>query len=240
MLEFRARMIGLRMANSTHDPLKARVEAKWQEAGASNAKLAYINRWAAGNTALDLGTGHGVYARYLADRGFAVTGLDRNPTYSDDRITIVAQDIDDRLPFEDAAFDTVLMFDILEHLPDEAAVLAEVARVCKRRLIISVPHADDGFLPDYSLTYLHRIDRTHEREYTVASLSAALEQHGFHTLACRLEGLPHIPLVFSEFLAGPRWLKTAARYGITALFKLGLVRNTDIAGDVFWAGEKRH
>ncbi len=48
----------------------------------------------------------------------------------------------DRLPFADAAFDRVVVVDMLEHVPDEDAFVAELARVTKPggRLVVNTPH----------------------------------------------------------------------------------------------------
>lgn len=208
-------------------------------AGPSNVKAAAL-RWATGNTALDLGCGRGWYAAMLADRGFQVVGMDQANRVADSRVEVRVGPIQPPLPFADGAFSTALMFDILEHLDDEAGIMSEVARVCQRqgRVILSVPNADDTFLPNYGLTYLHRIDRTHLREYTLNGLPRHLESFGFRTLHCALEGRTHLPLVFSEFVRGPRPIKTLARYGITAMQKLGLVYNSQTAGDIHWVGER--
>ena len=44
------------------------------------------------------------------------------------------------LPFADDQFDLVLCLEVLEHLPDPAAGLAELARVSGRDIVVSVPH----------------------------------------------------------------------------------------------------
>ena len=204
----------------------------------SALKLAYIKEHAKGSTALDVGCGRGWYASALADAGFAVTGIDQFNRVEDGRITVLERDITAPLPFEDGQFDTVVMFDILEHLEDEAGILEEIARICRGRLILSVPHADDGFLPTYGLTYLHHVDDTHVREYLPDGLDALLTGYGFKTIRLSLEGQPTIPLVFSEFFRGGRFVQTLARYAITALNKIGILHNPSVAGDIFYVGER--
>jgi len=48
----------------------------------------------------------------------------------------------DHLPFPDATFDRVAVVDMLEHVPDEAAFAAELARVTKPGglLVVNTPH----------------------------------------------------------------------------------------------------
>jgi ubiquinone/menaquinone biosynthesis C-methylase UbiE len=43
------------------------------------------------------------------------------------------------LPFPSRSFDLVLAIEVLEHVPDPAAALAELDRLCRRDLVVSVP-----------------------------------------------------------------------------------------------------
>jgi len=54
------------------------------------------------------------------------------------------------LPYPDAAFDKIVLSEVLEHLPDDAGGLAEVCRVLKPggRIAITVPNHDYPFLWD--------------------------------------------------------------------------------------------
>ena len=49
-----------------------------------------------------------------------------------------------RLPFEDETFDAVTMFDLIEHVPDDAGAIREGLRVLKAGgyLLLSTPNAD--------------------------------------------------------------------------------------------------
>jgi ubiquinone/menaquinone biosynthesis C-methylase UbiE len=87
---------------------------------------------------LDAGSGTGRMARYLTDRGCTVTGLDLSPGM----LAMARRDHPDldvregsvtALPFEDDAFDGVLLWYSTIHLTDEElpVALAEVARVVR-------------------------------------------------------------------------------------------------------------
>ncbi|MEM9343599.1 MAG: bifunctional 2-polyprenyl-6-hydroxyphenol methylase/3-demethylubiquinol 3-O-methyltransferase UbiG [Pseudomonadota bacterium] len=91
-----------------------------------------------GTAVLDLGCAGGFMAEALDDRGARVTGIDP----AEDAIAAARRHADGRdirydvgvgeaLPYEDAAFDIVVCVDVLEHVADLDAVLAECARVLK-------------------------------------------------------------------------------------------------------------
>lgn len=76
-----------------------------------------------------------------------VTTLDIDPAHADapcnraDRVTFVEGDATD-LPFDDGQFDVVTQFDLLEHVPDDAAAAREAVRALRPggTLLISTPH----------------------------------------------------------------------------------------------------
>jgi SAM-dependent methyltransferase len=85
---------------------------------------------------LDAGTGTGANLRLLRAAGFTnVTGLDFSPEAirhcAEKGLGTVQQGDLCALPFGDDRFDLVLATDVLEHLDDDAAALAEIRRVLK-------------------------------------------------------------------------------------------------------------
>lgn len=107
---------------------------------------------APGDHVLDVACGTGIVARTAADAvgpTGSVTGLDLNPAMLD-VARRVRPDVAWRqgdaatLPFEDATFDVVTCQMALMFMPDRRRVLAELARVARRRVAVLVPAA----LPD--------------------------------------------------------------------------------------------
>jgi len=218
------------------ETMKARAETAtgkaWQSA-ASPTKLRYLNEYAIGRTALDIGTGYGFYAKYLLEKGFAVDAVDMDPR--PELPYPCKQGVASEIPFE-GRYDTVVMFDVLEHEPNEADALEELQRVVGNRLILSVPNANDTTLHPYNLTFKHHIDKTHHREYTVDELQQKLEAHGFQIITISTEGAVS-PAVFAEFVRFAP-LRVATKFVIKALAKLGVLKSDVLHADVYVVAEK--
>jgi 2-polyprenyl-3-methyl-5-hydroxy-6-metoxy-1,4-benzoquinol methylase len=97
---------------------------------------------------LDVGCGEGVLTGEWADRLDAgrVVGLDlEDPKLRAEwrgrarrNLEFVAGDATD-LPFATGEFDLATAIEVLEHVPDPEATIAEMARVARRHLLVSVP-----------------------------------------------------------------------------------------------------
>jgi SAM-dependent methyltransferase len=84
---------------------------------------------------LDLGCGDGHFASITFDRKIDV-GLDPwagplKQAAARGKYLLTVQSSGDKMPFEDASFQTVISNSVLEHIPDLDAVLLETARVLK-------------------------------------------------------------------------------------------------------------
>lgn len=96
---------------------------------------------------LDLGCAFGFATRMLKRRGFEAVGVDasaeyiRRASHADPTGTYLVCDAA-HVPLPDASFDGALFLDVMEHLPDDRAAVAEVARLLRPggTLVLSVPH----------------------------------------------------------------------------------------------------
>jgi SAM-dependent methyltransferase len=137
----------------------------------------------AGLRCLDLGSDNGVVSLLLRRGGGEWASADMTEESVASIRELVETDVHriqgQRLPFADAAFDRVVVVDMLEHVADDRAFVDELARVVKPggRLVVNTPH-----LKDTALRRLrHRLGLTDERHghvrpgYTLEALRALLE-----------------------------------------------------------------
>jgi SAM-dependent methyltransferase len=111
------------------------------------------------------------------------------------------------LPFPDGSFDVVVCSEILEHVPDLDAVLAEIARVLVKggRLYATMPNSlSDVWQPFHALC--RRVDQVegHLRRMTRPEFLTALQRHGLQPTRVRYRGFVLSALWYSTFIYNPR------------------------------------
>jgi SAM-dependent methyltransferase len=114
---------------------------------------------------LDLGSDNGVVSLLLRERGGTWASGDLTEEAVASIRSLVGEDVrlvsGDHLPFPAAAFDRVAVVDMLEHVPDDRAFAAELARITRPggRLVVNTPH-----LKQTALRRLrHRLGQTDEK-----------------------------------------------------------------------------
>ena len=140
---------------------------------ASPKSINFVARHA-GRKILDLGCATGGYCSSLNNLGFKCTGVDINPEYikkaRENNIEAYTMEADN-LEFPDNSFDTVLLFEILEHVDNPYKILKESKRVAKKNILITVPNCTRFFeLKSTGLTYEHILEKDHINFFTKKEL----------------------------------------------------------------------
>jgi len=91
---------------------------------------------------LEVGIGNRLVSDYFKRAGFNIKTCDIDESLSPD----FAGDIR-KLPFDDTSFDVIMACEVLEHIPfeDFRVALAELARVSRRFVVISLPYRHTSF-----------------------------------------------------------------------------------------------
>jgi SAM-dependent methyltransferase len=156
----------------------------------------FVARVAPGQRILDVGCGNGYLAhRLAADAGAVVVGVDivaaniekARRLHAHARVSFVEGDILRDIP--PGPFDTVVMSNVLEHLPDRMALLRRLAAATgARRFLIRVPNFErDWAVPlKKELGIDWRSDSTHETEHTPAEFDAETRAAGLVPVECKL------------------------------------------------------
>ena len=132
---------------------------------------------------LDFGCGTGVMAAALHRSGVEVKGLEidrpeiRKALPEERDAFVDLYDGSLPLPYQDAAFDSVILSEVLEHLEGPASVMEEIARVCKKHLLVTVPDLSgvplnhkNGVVP------WHLLESTHVNFFNPTSLECFLSK----------------------------------------------------------------
>jgi SAM-dependent methyltransferase len=154
------------------------IEHHWWQL-ARNSTVAHAIRKFAGPDAavLDVGCGRGIAVKYLRDRGIDCTGVERAealPISGAEQYIRVGVDVADLPKIDRQRYDTILLLDVIEHIPDPAAFLGNLADAFPnlRHIILTVP-ARQELWSNYDEFY------GHFRRYTMKTVNDLAGQLGW-------------------------------------------------------------
>jgi SAM-dependent methyltransferase len=180
------------------------------------ALVRFARQYAAGSI-LDLGCGFGAYSRDLMKEGRACFGCDINLEYlrkaAQQGLPVV--NVDSKLPFPDGSFDSVLLFEVLEHVPDIKTILDESFRVARENMLITVPNSEDiDVLKSNDVTYAHMLSSDHVHFFDPQSFRSLLEPYARQVMIERSD--PIYPFWFVK--------RSLPFYALRLLFRMGVLK----------------
>jgi SAM-dependent methyltransferase len=181
---------------------------------------------------LDVAAGSGIAAEALREQGWTISALELSPALAEQLRDRGIDDVREHdlasgpLPFEDGTFAAVFAGEIIEHLVDTGAFVAELQRVLApggvavittpnlaslenrvRLLFGRYPRWSEWELPvDGAAAPFH--DQGHVRSYTARTLRGQLAVHGFVTEELRGNWVPIVPQRFLNDLLLPPIART--------------------------------
>ena len=211
--------------------------------GEHRSRYRFAAQFASGQRVLDVASGAGFGLRMLREAGASsVIGLDYDPSAivearrMEPAARLVRGDATS-LPLATASLDLVVSFETIEHVPDAAALVAEIRRVLRPggRLVLSTPNRTFG-PPER-----HTGNPFHVREFTLPELRELLwvSFRELRILGQRpSERYRYVPYLLVERRASPEALVWKALNRLPFRLKDGLSRT--MSGRPFYPGEREY
>ena len=171
----------------------------------------------AGTSIFDLGCATGNYATAFSNRGYVVKGGDVNSQYVEIAKSrgVDAVIIEGKVPFPDKSFDTVICFEVIEHVADIDALLNEAKRLARKNVLLTTPNSENVIeLIQQGLLYEHFAELDHKNFFTKESLHNVLSKYFTSVSVKKGDGIN--PLALIGF--------TPVRFFGKVLTKLGIIR----------------
>ena len=153
--------------------------------------LAELDRHGGGRESLlEIGCGNGFFLEEARRHGYAVV---RGVEPSADAVAQALPSVRDGIVvdvmraglFEDASFDAICLFQVLDHLPDPAAVLRESLRLLRPGGLVLCLNHDVGAVSARLLRERSPIvDIEHTYLFSRATIGQLFEKQGYRVLAC--------------------------------------------------------
>jgi SAM-dependent methyltransferase len=160
----------------------------------TQARIHWICEQVAGSLVLDVGCSQGIVPLLLGRKGKAVVGIDgdlqsinfaRNvignePSSVQQKIILIEADFI-KHEFNEEAFDTILMTEILEHLVDPSAFVEKASHLLMPggRLVVTVPFGINDFIGHKQTFYFAGIERLLAEKFEVGAVKFFGQWIGF-------------------------------------------------------------
>ena len=167
--------------------------------GAKMRVKSFVGDLPSGSKVLDIGCGRGVMLRALLDLGHEAHGVEITPeaaSGADPGAQIrIAPELA-KAGYEENAFDAVIMWHVLEHLPHPEQTLVEIRRILRPggRLILAVPNFGSLQSQRTANDWFHLDLPRHLYHFTPETLQRLLASNEFH-----YESVRHMAMLQNSF-----------------------------------------
>jgi ubiquinone/menaquinone biosynthesis C-methylase UbiE len=132
----------------------------------NRARYEFVKPFVTGHL-LDIGCGRGYGFDVVQDAAESCTGVDVAPAFlreAHERYPSIAllEAMGNKLPFQDKSFDTIISFEVIEHIEEDADFLQEIARISRPGALIAISTPNRIISSGNSATPLNKF---HVREY---------------------------------------------------------------------------
>jgi SAM-dependent methyltransferase len=169
----------------------------------------------------DLGCGNKPYKNLICSKAENYVGVDWGNTYHNHEMDIQA-DLNKELPIEDEVADTVVSFQVLEHLSEPKVFLRESRRILKKNgnVLITVPFQ----------WHVHEAPYDYFR-YTPFGLKYLLSEAGYNSIEIKSNGGFWVTFILKFNYQSIRWLNSSGllRKPLSFLFSLIWYINQNLA-----------
>ncbi|TAK89111.1 class I SAM-dependent methyltransferase [Patescibacteria group bacterium] len=144
-------------------------------------QMEFIKKYA-GKQILDVAAATGDYVEALNQEGYECTGSDLNKEYvaiaKKRNLPVIVADASN-LKLKDNSVDTVILFELLEHIKDSQdriAIMKEAKRVARKNVLITTPNSHHvEMLRRCGLTYEHMLEVDHKVFFTDDQIKSDVE-----------------------------------------------------------------
>lgn len=187
-----------------------------------------LGRIEAGANLLEVGCGEGYGSNLFARKIERVTGLDLDrgavkhatERYGADNCSFVSYQ-GATFPFDDGAFDSAVSFQVVEHVDDDAAFVAEIQRVLSpgSALLLTTPNRLLRLAPGQKPW-----NRYHQREYDPEDLKKLLSAEFSDVQICDIVGSPEVQKVLTTNLRATNPVAAALKRHLPESLTLSLLQ----------------
>lgn len=170
-------------------------------------KLRLANSLKTSKTICDIGCGTGEFLRTMKQAGWAVSGVEPNPSARQKAEQNISQPVYESLQQATNQFDLISLWHVLEHLPELNESLTKIIQLLKPegRLLIAVPNHSSPDANHYQEYWAGYDVPRHLWHFNQKAMVLFLQKHGFtleKTIPMKLDAF-YVSMLSEKYMGNP-------------------------------------